>query len=101
MRRHNPIADGATRPHTCRHDFPVSPLVGRGSNPGSQRRNEKKAGAVVNFSSTHTLKSYESASQPVIVDATDVTGVNVELKESKTIKKDLDMNEWMIGPGAN
>ena len=47
----------------------------------------------MNFATTHTLKSYEDASQPVIVNTSDVTGVNVELKESKTVKKDVDMNE--------
>jgi hypothetical protein len=62
---------------------------------------KKKSAGIVNFSATHTLKSYESASQPLIVDATDVTGVNIELKESKTTKKDFDMNDLMIGPGAN
>lgn len=54
---------------------------------------KKKPGSLVNFASTHTLKSYDDASQQVIVDASDVTGVNLELKESKTTKKDLDMND--------
>ena len=47
----------------------------------------------MSFASTHTLKSYDNASQQLIVDATDVTGVHVELKESKTVKKDFDMND--------
>jgi hypothetical protein len=54
---------------------------------------KKKPGGLLNFASTHTLKSYETASQPLIVEATDVTGVNIELKESKTAKKDFDMND--------
>ncbi|HZL24978.1 MAG TPA: carboxypeptidase-like regulatory domain-containing protein [Acidobacteriaceae bacterium] len=56
---------------------------------------KKKPGGLVNFSATHTLKSYETATQQVIVDATDVTGVNIELKESKTTKKDFDMNDFL------
>jgi len=54
---------------------------------------KKKPGGLVNFASTHTLKSYDGASQQVIVDATDVTGVNVELKESKATTQDLDRND--------
>ncbi len=54
---------------------------------------KKKSGGLVNFASNHTLKSYMPASQQLIVDATDVTGVNIELKESKTTKKDFDMND--------
>jgi len=53
---------------------------------------KKATGAFVGFASVHTLKSYDSASQQLIVDATDVTDVHVELKESKTVKKDFDMN---------
>jgi hypothetical protein len=54
---------------------------------------KKATGNFVSFASTHTLKSYDNASQQLIVDATDVTGVHVELKESKTVKKDFDMND--------
>lgn len=54
---------------------------------------KKKASGLVNFASNHTLKSYETATQQLIVDATDVTGVNIELKESKTTKKDFDIND--------
>jgi hypothetical protein len=54
---------------------------------------KRKPGTMMNFASTHTLKSYDTASQPLIVDATDVTGVNLELKESKTVKKDFDLND--------
>jgi hypothetical protein len=54
---------------------------------------KKASGVFVAFAQVHTLKSYESASQQLIVDATDVTGVHVELKESKTVKKDFDIND--------
>lgn len=54
---------------------------------------KKKPAGLVNFASTHTLKSYMPARQQLIVDATDVTGINVELEESKTTKKDFDMND--------
>jgi hypothetical protein len=54
---------------------------------------KKASAAFVSFSSAHTLKSYDSANQQLIVDATDVTGVHMELKESKTVKKDFDLND--------
>jgi hypothetical protein len=54
---------------------------------------KKATAAFVSFASAHTLKSYDSASQQLIVDATDVTDVHVELKESKTVKQDFDLND--------
>jgi hypothetical protein len=54
---------------------------------------KKPGGGFMNFATTHTLKSYEDASQPLIVSTSDVAGVTIELKESKTVKKDIDMNE--------
>jgi hypothetical protein len=56
---------------------------------------KKKAGMLGMFGSTHTLKSYDDASQPLIVTTTDVTGVSIELKESKTVKKDFDVNDLL------
>lgn len=59
----------------------------------TERVKKRPGGGFVNFATTHTLKSYDDASQPVIVTTSDLTGVSIELKESKTVKKDVDMNE--------
>ena len=63
---------------------------------------KQKAGApaLVRFTAMKTVKSYEDASQPLIVAASDVTGVSVELKESKTVKKEMDLNQLFGGATA-
>jgi hypothetical protein len=58
---------------------------------------KKKNDAVMRFASNHTLKSYEDASQGVIVAASDVAGINLELKESKNVKQEMDMNQILGG----
>ena len=62
--------------------------------PGSQGL----LGGMLQMASVHTVKSYEDGEQSVIVGATDVTGVSVELKESKTVKKDFDINDLLSAP---
>jgi hypothetical protein len=57
---------------------------------------KKAAGtALMRFAAPKTVRSYEEGSQPLIVATSDVVGVSVELKESKTVKKDFDMNDLM------
>jgi hypothetical protein len=54
-------------------------------------------GGMMRFASTTTLKSYEDASQPLIVAASDVAGLSVECKESAKVKKDVDLNQLFGG----
>lgn len=53
-------------------------------------RRQKAAKVAVGFATMHVLKRYEKGSVPVMVDASDVTGVSVELKEAKDPVKDHD-----------
>lgn len=51
----------------------------------------KKAKGMLNFASDDTVRSYEDAKQQVIVSDDDVTGQNIELTPSKTVKKQVDL----------
>jgi hypothetical protein len=55
----------------------------------------KKQTGLVNFNAPETLRSYEDAKQSVIVGESDVTGQNVALTPSKTVKKDVDLNKLL------
>jgi hypothetical protein len=55
----------------------------------------KKQTGLVNFNAPDTLRSYEDAKQSVIVGESDVTGQNVALTPSKTVKKDVDLNKLL------
>jgi len=55
----------------------------------------KKQTGLVNFNAPETLRSYEDAKQSVIVGESDVTGQNVALAPSKTVKKDVDLNKLL------
>jgi hypothetical protein len=55
----------------------------------------KKQTGLVNFSAPETLRSYEDAKQSVIVGESDVTGQNIALTPSKTVKKDVDLNKLL------
>ena len=46
---------------------------------------------LVSFSQDKTVRSYENGKQQVIVTDSDVTGQNVELTPSKTVKKQMDI----------
>jgi len=59
----------------------------------TELRKMTHTGVVFASAAAHTVKSYENGSQSLVVTDTDVTGVNVELKESKTVKKDVDADE--------
>jgi len=51
----------------------------------------KSKGGLVNFASEDTVRSYDGAKQQVIVADDDVTGQNIELNPSKTVKKPMDI----------
>jgi len=55
----------------------------------------KKQTGLVNFNAPETLRSYEDAKQSVIVGESDVTGQNIALAPSKTVKKDVDLNKLL------
>lgn len=51
----------------------------------------KKPKGLLNFASDEPVRSYEDSKQQVIVADDDVTGQNIELTPSKTIKKPMDI----------
>src|SRR5581483_4370350 len=51
----------------------------------------KKPKGLVNFASDEPVRSYEDGKQQVIVADDDVTGQNIELTPSKTVKKPMDI----------
>ena len=57
---------------------------------------KKKPGTgLIKFTTTDTLRSYENVKQSVIVGDHDVTGQDAALTPSKTVKKDLDLNDLL------
>ena len=50
---------------------------------------------MIKFTTTDTLRSYENVKQSVIVGDHDVTGQDAALTPSKTVKKDLDLNDLL------
>ncbi len=59
---------------------------------------KKKPGSgLLRIAGTHTLRSYEDGGTTVIVAASDVAGVVVELKEAKATKKDVDLGDVLGG----
>lgn len=57
----------------------------------------KKAKGMFNFGSDETVRSYDDAKRQVIVTDNDVTGQNIDLTPSKTVKKQLDMEKVVGG----
>ncbi len=57
----------------------------------------EKPKGLVNFAQDKTVRSYDDAKQQVIVADDDVTGQNVELAPSKTVKKQMDIGGVMGG----
>jgi len=51
----------------------------------------KSKGGLLNFASDDTVRSYDDAKQQLIVADDDVTGQNIELNPSKTVKKPMDI----------
>ena len=62
--------------------------------PSTKPANAK---GLVNLSSDERVKSYEDATQPVIVADDDVTGQSVELAPSATVKKGVDLGGLLSG----
>jgi hypothetical protein len=60
------------------------------------KKTEKKK-SLFDFSSNHTLRSYEDGKQSVIVLDSDLAGLNLELAPSKKVKQGIDLNS-LIGP---
>jgi hypothetical protein len=52
----------------------------------------KRPTGLINFQQDKVMKSYDDTSVPEVVAAQDVTGINVELKESAKVKQAPDMN---------
>jgi hypothetical protein len=52
----------------------------------------KRATGLINFQQDKTVKSYDDTSLTEVVAAQDVTGINVELKESAKVKQAPDLN---------
>lgn len=57
----------------------------------------KKPKGLVNFNSDEAVRSYDDAKQQVIVADDDVTGQNLELAPSKTLKKSVDVGGVLGG----
>jgi hypothetical protein len=60
-------------------------------------KSQKQTG-LLKFDTPETVRSYEDARQSVIVSDSDLTGQNVALTPSKTVKKDVDLNK-LLGAG--
>jgi hypothetical protein len=56
---------------------------------------KKKPTGLIKFTTSDTLRSYEDAKLSVIVADHDVTGQDAALTPSKTVKKDVDLNELL------
>jgi hypothetical protein len=54
---------------------------------------KKPTSGLIRFSQDHTLRSYADGKSSVIVGVSDVTGQNLDLVPSKTVKKDVDIND--------
>lgn len=57
----------------------------------------KKEKGLFNFGSDETVRSYDEAKRQVIVTDNDVTGQNIDLSPSKTVKKQVDMDKVVGG----
>jgi hypothetical protein len=60
----------------------------------------QRATGLINFQQDKVVKSYDDTSVPEVVAAQDVTGINVELKESAKVKQGPDMNGIFGGVGS-
>jgi hypothetical protein len=58
-------------------------------------RKDDKEKAALSFADEHTLKSYDDIQQSLIVSDGDVAGLDIELKTSKTVKKDLNLGDML------
>jgi hypothetical protein len=56
-----------------------------------EKKSDKKT-SILNFSSDHTVRSYEDGKQSLIVSESDIAGLNIELQLSKKVKKGIDLN---------
>jgi hypothetical protein len=59
------------------------------------KKDDKEKPALLSFAGEHTLKSYDDLEQSLIVTDSDVAGLDLELKTSKTVKKDLDLGDFL------
>ncbi len=57
-----------------------------------EKKTDKKKG-LLDFSSDHTLRSYEDGKQSLIVADSDIAALNIELVPSRTVKKGMDLND--------
>ena len=53
---------------------------------------KKVARGLLNFQQDKVVKSYDDTTQPQVIAASDLTGVDIELKESTKVKQQPDMN---------
>jgi len=59
------------------------------------KKDDKETAALISFAGEHTLKSYDDLEQSLIVSDNDVAGLDLELKTSKTVKKDLNLGDFL------
>ena len=60
----------------------------------------QRATGLINFQQDKVVKSYDDTSVPEIVAAQDVTGINMELKESAKVKQSPDLNGIFSSAGG-
>jgi hypothetical protein len=70
-------------------------VVADGADTEPEKKKDKEKPGLLNFTKEHTLRSYDDLKQSLIVADTDVAGLNLELKQAKTVKKDMDFGSLL------